>query len=223
MKLCSCSSPLYIQYLIPLPKKLAVKEKKNQKTIFQDNVLLGETTETPQAASSQESSRGALSGDRPGRNFSYVAWVTFLFRLLVGSLPLGLGLSPDYLAVPMGQIGWLHMARKVLGEHLSEKQVQPSYDGALRGTHLFCGSPSLKPWPCVFFPAPSSNTPGFGTPLHLISHPLLCSIASKHRGLQLLMSRARSQLGWQPARAGGVYYSCMYHHHPVDHQYMFVE
>ena len=31
MKLCSCSSPLYIQYLIPLPKKLAVKEKKTKK------------------------------------------------------------------------------------------------------------------------------------------------------------------------------------------------
>ena len=95
----------------------------------------------------------------------------------------------------------------VLGEHLSEKQVQPSYHGALRGTNLFCGRPSLKPWPCVFFPAPSSNTPGFGMPLRLISHPLLCSIASKHRGLQLLMSE-------------GMYYSYMYHHHPVGHQYM---
>lgn len=208
MKLCSCSSSLYIQYSIPLPKKLVVKEK--QKPIFQDNVLWGETTETPQAASSQESCREALSGDRPGRNFSYVAWVNFSCRLPMGSLALGLGLSPDYLAVPMGQIGWLHMARKVLGEHLSEKQVQPSYHGALRGTNLFCGRPSLKPWPCVFFPAPSSNTPGFGMPLRLISHPLLCSIASKHRGLQLLMSE-------------GTYYSYMYHHHPVGHQYMFVE
>lgn len=30
MNLCSCSSPLYIQYLIPLPKKLAVKKKKTK-------------------------------------------------------------------------------------------------------------------------------------------------------------------------------------------------